>query len=300
MSDFVGRSGKSPLFVLIGLLFFAVPIGILAQAGQRGGGGQRGGRGGAAGAPAAPGAPPPAAGPAAAAPAGQRGSGARAAAPVDLTGYWVSIVTEDWLNRMITPPKGNRVSMPGLTQAGNEIFNAWDSSKDQAAGEACRAYGAAGIMRVPGRLRISWADDNTLKIETDAGSQTRWIHIGVTQPPANETKSWQGYSIGTWEVGGRGGFGRGGGAGATTWGTLKVVTTHLRMGYLRPNGFPYSENAVVTEYFDRHTDFGQEWFTVTTTVDDPTYLTQNYITSSSFRKEPDGSKFSPGPCEAVR
>ena len=54
---------------------------------------------------------------------------------------------------------------------------------------------------------------------------------------------------------------------------------------------PYSENAVVTEFFDRHSegDAG-EWLTVTTTIEDPHYLTQPFITSSSFRKEADGSK----------
>mgnify|MGYP003342381936 CR=1 FL=1 len=29
---------------------------------------------------------------------------ARSSAPVDLTGYWVSVVTEDWAWRMRTPP----------------------------------------------------------------------------------------------------------------------------------------------------------------------------------------------------
>ncbi len=270
---------KARSVLLTGALSLAVTLGASAQGQRGGGGGQRG-----AGPPA-----PPAA--------------AKAAAPVDLTGNWVSIVTEDWLNRMITPPKGNRASAPGLTPAGNEIFNTWDPAKDQTAGEACRAYGAAGIMRVPGRLRITWADDNTLKIETDAGTQTRLIHFGVSRPPEGESRSWQGYSIGTWELSAGARGGRGGAAAAPpapAWGTLKVVTTNLRMGYLRPNGFPYSENAIVTEYFDRHADFGAEWFTVTTTVDDPTFLAQNFLTSSSFRKEPDGSKFNPGPCEVTR
>ncbi len=270
---------KARSVLFIGVLSLSLPLTAAAQGQRGGGGGQRG-----AGGPVAP-------------------ATAKAAAPVDLTGYWVSIVTEDWENRMTTPPKGNRASMPGLTPAGNEIFNAWDPPKDQASGEACRAYGAAGIMRVPGRLRISWADDNTLKIETDAGTQTRLIHFGVSQPPPAEPQSWQGYSIGLWELGaGARGGGRGGGPAPAgpAWGPLKVVTTHLKMGYLRPNGFPYSENAVVTEYFDRHSDFGAEWFTVTTTVDDPTFLTQNFLTSSSFRREPNGSKFSPGPCEVTR
>src|SRR5580765_5212331 len=79
-------------------------------------------------------------------------------------------------------------------------------------------------------------------------------------------------------------------------GGLKVVTTQLSPGYLRKNGVPYSQNAAVTEYFDRHTDFGSEWFTVTTVVEDPQYLAQPFITSTHFKKEPDGAKFTPMGC----
>jgi hypothetical protein len=92
---------------------------------------------------------------------------AQAAAPVDLTGYWVSVVTEDWRFRMVTPPKGDYASVP-LSAEGRRVADAWDPSKDG----RCEAYGAAGLMRMPGRLHITWQDANTLKIETDAGQQT--------------------------------------------------------------------------------------------------------------------------------
>jgi hypothetical protein len=75
------------------------------------------------------------------------------------------------------------------------------------------------------------------------------------------------------------------------------VTTSIRPGYLRKNGVPYSENAVMTEYFDRHSAYGTEWITVTTLVEDPKYLTQPFITSTHFKKEADGSKWNPVPCE---
>jgi hypothetical protein len=92
----------------------------------------------------------------------------RAAAPIDLTGQWVAIISEDWRWRMITPPKGDIVSIP-LNLQGQQTAEAWDPAKDEAAGEQCRAYGAPGLMRGPIRMRISWADDNTLKLETDYG-----------------------------------------------------------------------------------------------------------------------------------
>src|SRR5437764_3573240 len=90
---------------------------------------------------------------------------ARAAAPIDLTGYWVSVVTEDWRYRMLTPFKGDYPGIP-LNAEGKKTADAWDPAKDEAGGGQCKAYGAAAVLRVPGRLHITWQDDETLKIET--------------------------------------------------------------------------------------------------------------------------------------
>src|SRR5947209_5605188 len=82
----------------------------------------------------------------------------RSSAPVDLTGYWVSVVTEDWLYRMVTPAKGDYSSVP-LNAEGRKTADAWDPSKDEAAGNQCKAYGAPALLRIPGRLHITWQDD---------------------------------------------------------------------------------------------------------------------------------------------
>src|SRR5712671_7533526 len=74
----------------------------------------------------------------------------RLAAPVDLTGYWVSLVTEDWRFRMTTPPKGDFESVP-LNPEGEKLAKSWDPAKDEASGNQCKAYGAAGLLRIPGR-----------------------------------------------------------------------------------------------------------------------------------------------------
>src|SRR5207248_556157 len=100
----------------------------------------------------------------------------RAAAPVDFTGYWVSVVTEDWRWRMVTPARGDFAGVPRNTE-GRRVGEAWDPARDEAAGEQCKAYGAAAIMRRPGRLHITWLDDSTLKIETDEATQTRLLHF---------------------------------------------------------------------------------------------------------------------------
>jgi len=230
---------------------------------------QRGGRGGR-GAPPAP----------------------REAAPFDLTGYWVSVITEDWKTRMVTPKKGFYTALP-LNAEGRRVADTWDPAKDEAAGEQCRSYGAANIMRVPGRLHITWENDNTLRIDTDAGTQTRLFHFGGSLPAAGE-RTWQGYSLAEWQ------FGPGTrGNGSSRSGSLKVMTANLRPGYVRKNGAPYSQNATVTEYYDVNTlPNGDQFLTVTTKVDDPVYFTRPYLTSSDFKKLPDASGWSPTPCSA--
>lgn len=233
---------------------------------------------------------------------------AKAAAPVDLTGYWVSVISEDWRWRMVTPIKGDFASIP-VNREAQRVGNAWDPAKDEAAGLQCKAYGAPAIMRMPGRVHITWQDDNTLKIETDEGTQTRLFHFAPPggpppQPPQGGEGTWQGYSIANWERAPRGVeipdpfpiFSvRQGGQGRS----LEVATTNLRPGYLRKNGVPYSAGATVNEYYDYHKERnGDEWFTVTTIVRDPQYLTGPWITSSDFKKEADGSKWDPSPCTA--
>ena len=227
----------------------------------------------------------------------------RESAPVDLTGYWVSVVTEDWRWRMVTPLKGDSASVP-INREAKKIVDAWDPAADEAAGQQCKAYGAAAIMRVPGRVHITWQDDTTLQVETDAGTQTRLFHFGGT-PPGNTAPSWQGYSAARWEPattveGVNPGFGLGLGPrqGARSR-SLEVATTNLQPGYLRKNGVPYSARTTVTEYYERFSEpGGDERLTVMTIVTDPQYLAVPFVTTSDFKKEPDGSKWDPTPCTA--
>src|SRR5262245_42232897 len=176
-------------------------------------------------------------------PAG-RGRGAaapptpREAAALDLTGYWVSVVVEDWKWRMVTPKKGVFEAIP-LNADGRKVGESWDPAKDEAAGEQCRAYGAANIMRVPGRLHITWESDSVLRIDTDGGTQTRRLYF-ATPPPAGEP-SWQGQRVARWE------YGPGRGRGAARGGNLKVITSNLKPGYVRKNGAPYSGRTTGTE-----------------------------------------------------
>ena len=259
---------------------------------------------------------------------------AKSVAPIDITGWWVAVITEDWRWRMLTPPKGDYASLP-LNNEGRRVADTWDLAKDDAAGLSCKPYGIGNIMRMPGRMHITWHDDRTLKAEFDAGTQTRLLHFG--QKPANlGPPSWQGYSQAEWQVagqavdvdrngipqvganqqagggnnfllngggGGGGGQGRGGrgrGRGAPpVGGSLFVTTTNFREGYLRKNGVPYSASANITEYFDKvgPEPNGDVILLVRTVVDDPKYLQLPFITSTHFKLERDGSKWSPSPCK---
>ena len=229
----------------------------------------------------------------------------RASAPIDLTGYWMSVVSEDWRYRMVTPAKGDYQSIP-MTPAAVKVADAWDPEADTAAGLQCKSYGAGSIMRVPGRLHVTWQDDETLRIEADAGAQTRVLRFraGAGESPA---RSWQGDSTAQWQTPraargrGAGGTARAGGAATPPReGSLKVVTTNLRSGYLRKNGVPYSENATVTEYYSlARLREGYEILVVTTVVEDPMFLTQPFIVSSQFKKQPGAAGWDPTPCSAM-
>src|SRR5688572_31549661 len=230
----------------------------------------------------------------------------RAAAPIDLTRDWVPIVTQDWRWRMVTPAKGDYQGLQ-LTPAARKVADAWDPAKDEAAGEQCRSYGAPALMSVPGRLHITWQDDTTLKVEADAGTQTRLLRFGDDKTANAGPRTWQGVSQAQWltprpnvplqlrpadRI-----------ADAPplrpTGGSLRVVTRNLRAGYLRKNGVPYSENAVLTEHWDLYKrPNGEEWLTITTQVEDPRYLSNLRLTAPVFKKEPNGSKWDPTPCSA--
>jgi hypothetical protein len=213
----------------------------------------------------------------------------REAAPFDLTGQWVSIVNEDWRYRMMTAPPGDYPGLP-LNSEGRRVADAWDPSEDG----ACEAYGAAGLMRIPTRLRIEWAGDDEIVIETDAGEQTRRLRFDSIDPGP---RSLQGHSVARWAraAAAPGLFPRRGGS--PTGGYLEVVTTNLAPGWLRRNGVPYSRDAVLTEYFDRFpAPNGDEWLMVTSIVEDPTYLMAPLVTSSHFKRESDRDHWNPKPC----
>ena len=223
--------------------------------------------------------------------AGQRGRAQgppptpKSDAAIDITGTWTAVITEDWALRMVTPKKGDYTRVP-MTPAARQIADAWDPAKDEAAGEQCRGYGAPSVMRLPGRLRISWADEQTLKMELEAGNQTRLFHF--TTAAAGEP-AWQGVSSAQWQYT----------VNPPRTGELKVVTTRLRAGYLRKNGVPYSANTSMTEYYHRMTaPNGDVWLTVVAEITDPQNLREPFVQSTHFKRLAANATFKPEACEA--
>jgi hypothetical protein len=227
----------------------------------------------------------------------QRGGGARGQAPptpkadaaIDITGTWTAVITEDWALRMVTPHKGDYTRVP-MTPAARQIADTWDPAKDEAAGEQCRGYGAAGVMRLPGRLRISWQDDQTLKMELEAGNQTRLFRFAPGPKGAGLPEpTWQGESRAEWQYT----------VNPPRTGELKVVTSRLRPGYLRKNGVPYSPNTSMTEYYHRMTaPNGDVWLTVVAEITDPDNLREPFVQSTHFKKLAPNATFKPEACEA--
>jgi hypothetical protein len=215
----------------------------------------------------------------------------REAAPIDMTGYWVAVVTEDWRFRMVVPPAGDYDSVP-LTAEGRRVADTWDPARDAANGQACRWYGAGSIMSVPTRLRIAWEDEDTLRLDADAGMQTRAFEFAA-KPNADLEASWQGFSQVEWRT-------RTGGMepGSEPGGSLEVRTSHMRPGYLRRNGVPYSDDAQLTEWFYVLEDGPTTWLIVVTEVRDPRYLNQPFVTSRQFKKQSDDAGWNPTPCSA--
>jgi len=212
----------------------------------------------------------------------------KAGAPIDLTGYWVSIVDEDWRFRMVMPPKGDYEGVP-MNPAAVKFADGWDPAKDEASGDLCKAYGAPAILRQPEHLHITWQDDRTLRMDADTGTQTRVFHFAEWKAPGGPP-TLQGDSVAQWETARPA-------RGSPPHGSLKVVTSHLKAGYLRKNGVPYSENADLTEYYDVLKEHnGDTMLVVTIVVTDPQYLKEPFIITSHFKKQDGDAGWKPTPC----
>ena len=227
----------------------------------------------------------------------------REAAPVDLTGYWVSPSWRTgagaWSRRSKAMPR----ACPSTPQA-RPSSTPGIPAKDEAAGDECKAYGAPGLMRVPGRLRIRWQDDDTLE---DRSRRRRADALAALRRGAARTASRRAGKATRGPVGasdGAPGTGRRAGSAWRRGGPRRAERSRWRRrsccrATCGRMAFRTASETTCTEYFDRFTEpDGTEWFTVTTIVTDPVYLGVPFVTTTDFRKERDGASWDPRPCTA--
>ncbi len=226
---------------------------------------------------------------------------ARARAPFDITGYWVSLVTQNWRYRMIVPGHGDYAGIP-INAKAKEFADSWQPATDIAADKQCEAYGAPALMQDPERLHILWQDDETLRVDTDEGMQTRLLRFGSAASSHDVSEghpapSLQGDSRARWALSAvANSLNRAAQPNAKLYGSLVVSTDDLTPGLLRKNGIPYGADAKMIEYWKLHSLGANQWLLISTKLTDPEYLAAPYVYDSIFQKEADGSRWDPIPC----
>jgi len=189
-----------------------------------------------------------------------------AAAQMDFSGEWVTLNHEDQEERVAGPPLGDFLGVPinDAARLRAESFNAaiWELPDWQ-----CRPHPAPYQWRAQGGVRVIKEIDPVSRELTAYHAQwlrslDRPIYLdGRPHPPEDAAHTWSGFSTGKWEGN-----------------TLVITTTHLKEGYLRRNGIPFSDQATMTEYWMRHGNY----FTVLMILRDPIYLTEPFIQTTDY------------------
>jgi hypothetical protein len=214
-------------------------------------------------------------------------SNSSAFAQIDFVGEWAPQFHEDQPERVGGPPVGDYAGLP-INDAARFMADAWEASILSVPEHQCKPHPADYSPRGPANLRISkevdTASQETIAYHThiswQAPERTIWMD-GRPHPDELAAHTWQGFSTGEW-------------IGGPNSQVLKVVTTHLKKGWIRRNGVPRSDQAELTEYFYRHGNF----LTWTSIVNDPLYLTEPMIRTSDFMVNP-GQQIAPYPCLIV-
>lgn len=203
-------------------------------------------------------------------------------AQADLSGTWVAQYHEDQPERGPGPELGDYLGLP-INASARMRADSWDADLLTLPEYQCRPHPSDYGDR-HSHVRI-WAEIDTATQATVAyrthrewQAQERTIYMdNRPRPPDYAAHTWQGFSLGKWEGD-----------------MLTIVTTHLKESYIRRNGVPRSEKAIVTEHFLRHGNY----LTMVTIVNDPVYLTEPFIRSSDYLFDP-GHVIPPYPCEEV-
>ena len=205
-----------------------------------------------------------------------------AQAEIDLSGNWTIIYHEDWIEIGTGPDIADFTGLPLTKQAAALAMN-WHASLVNVPERQC--------LQLPMEYTNRWSNTRIWK-DVDSQSQEllayrlrkawggmdRTIYMAKQpRPPRGAVHTFAGFSLG--EIDGE---------------KLKVVTTHLKEGYSRRNGVPRSDRATITEHFIRHGNV----LTISTIIEDPVYLTEPLVVSTSYDYAPN-TRIGPYICESV-
>jgi len=189
---------------------------------------------------------------------------ARPAIPPDLAGEWRLDNNEQ--DTTAQPPLGDYLGIPfndaGRMRSDTTAESIWGTPEYQ-----CRPHSAPHQWRGLGGARILKEQDpltrniSVYHIQFMRSLDRPVFMDGRPHPPAYAPHTWTGFSTGEW-IGN----------------TLKITTTHLKDGYLKRGGPQTSDMLTMTEFLTRH----DEILTIVTSVDDPIYMDEPYIESTTY------------------
>jgi cyclase len=205
-------------------------------------------------------------------------------AQVDLAGEWGSKYTWDYQERLPGPELGDYTGLP-INEAARLKADSWEASVQTLPERQCIPHGPDYLFsRAAFPMRFSKEVDHATQkvvawhIRSYAWGVERTIWMdGRSRPSKYAPHTFEGFSTGVW-----------------TGNTLTVTTTHLKWNYIRRNGVPRSDEAVLTEHFVRHGDI----LSVLSYIDDPVYLTEPMVRTASYVLSPT-QQLEPFPCEPV-
>ncbi len=200
----------------------------------------------------------------------------------NLSGVWTGNFFEDQVDRLPGPEMGDFGGIP-ISPASRMRAVSWSASQLALPHYQCRVH-PADYAQAFANIRI-WENRDphteellsyTLQHFAWQTRRTIWMD-GREHPPEYAKHTSMGFSTGEWNGH-----------------VLTVTTTHLKESFMRRNGMPRSDRAVVTEHFIRHGDI-LNW---TVIIDDPVYLEAPLIRNRDMELSAT-TQVGTYPCESV-
>jgi hypothetical protein len=201
----------------------------------------------------------------------------------DFSGEYAPRYHEDQPERIPGLPPGDYLGYP-INDAARKYADSFDASLLSLPEHQCKPHASDYSSRGPALLRIWKEMDSSSQqliafhtlISWQTPQRTIWMD-GRPHPPDYAPLTWQGFSTGRFEGD-----------------TLRITTTHLKLGMLTRNQIPRSDTGTMTEYLARHGDV----LTLTTIVYDPVYLTEPFIRTTNWVANP-RQRIPPYPCDVA-